>query len=336
MPTKFIDYKGELMGPQVIVIGAGQWGKNLVRTFRELDALAAVVESAPHLRVGLSNDYPAVPLFEDYKEAIENTDAKGVVIATPAPTHYEIASYALQAGKDVFVEKPITLSTADAQKLVELAEKLQRILMVGHLLLYQPAIRKIKELIEVGSIGSLKSLHQERMKLGRVRSVENVLWSFGVHDIAVFLYLTGQAPEHMVTSSQAIVQSDVEDDYYLHLTFTNGTVAHLHTSWLWPEMRRRLVVIGDQGMLLYDEEKQTVTLHQKGIHADLSNRDEGSEVVFEGAVQPLRLECQHFLECIDQRIKPLSDGANGLEVIRVLEQASAALSSSAPKGMSVE
>jgi predicted dehydrogenase len=309
------------MEQRIIVIGAGQWGKNLVRTFNELHALAAIVEVSSSLREGLSENYPDIPLFTDYKDAISSVHATGVVIATPAPTHHEVAAYALRAGKDVFVEKPITLSSLEAEDLIVIAEDHRRILMVGHLLLYQPAIQHIKSLLDSGAIGRLKSLHQERMKLGRVRSVENVLWSFGVHDIAVLLYLTGQSPDTIQISGQAILQAEIEDDVYLHLKFENGTTAHLHTSWLWPEMRRRLIVIGDCGMLVYDEERQTVTLHNKGIHEDLSNRDDGSQLVFEGAEQPLTIECTHFLNCIANRTRPISDGNNGLEVVRVMEQA---------------
>ncbi|MDF2645163.1 MAG: NAD(P)-dependent oxidoreductase [Paenibacillus sp.] len=313
------------MGQQVIVVGAGQWGKNLVRTFSDLQALAAVAEFDSVLREGLSSNYPNIPLYDNYVEAIEKTEASAVIIATPAHTHYDVASYALNAGKDVFIEKPITLSSSDASELIALAKRKKLIVMVGHLLLYQPAIQKIKELIDTGRIGVLKSLHQERMKLGRVRSVENVLWSFGVHDIAVFLYLVDQTPKSIQVSGQSILQTEIEDDVYLHMTFKNGISAHLHTSWLWPELRRRLVVIGDRGMLVYDEERQNVTLHRKGVHTDLSNWDDGSEVAFEGAEQPLKLECTHFLECIAERKQPISDGANGLEVIRILEKASKSL-----------
>lgn len=313
------------MRQRVIVIGAGQWGKNLVRTFNGLNALAAIAEYDSGLRDLISKEYPGIPLYSDYKEAIEKTDPAGVVIATPAPSHYEIAVYALREGKDVFVEKPITLSSREAEELLQTAERAQRLLMVGHLLIYQPAIQKIKEIIENGVIGNLKSLHQERMKLGRVRSVENVLWSFGVHDIAVLLYLTGQIPIDVQARGQSILQPGIEDDVYVHLGFNHGIAAHLHTSWLWPELRRRLIVIGDKGMIVYDEEKQTVTLHRKGVHQDLSNRDEGSELVLESTEQPLMLECKHFLNAMETRDKPLSDGKNGLEVVRILEKAARCL-----------
>lgn len=306
---------------KVIVIGAGHWGQNLVRTFYELGALAGVAETSEALREKLYAKYPDLRIYSSYQEAIRESEALGIVIATPAPKHFEIAKYALKNGRDVFVEKPITLNSEDAETLVRIAEREGRLLMTGHLLLYQPAIQRIKALVDEGAIGKLHAIHQERMKLGRVRSVENVLWSFGVHDIAVMLFLSQEEPAEVISVGQRILQSGIEDDVQLHLRFPSGLTASLHVSWLWPEQRRRLVLVGDRGMLAYDEERQTVTLHNKGINADLSIRDEGSEVVFEGADKPLTLECLHFLECLKERRRPLSDGIGGLQVVRVLERA---------------
>ncbi len=306
---------------KVVVIGAGYWGKNLVRTFHELGALAGVAEANLQLRESITLLYPDIRLYEDYHPVLES-DVSAIVIATPAQTHFTIAKEALLKGKDVFVEKPMTLSLNEAEELVKLAESNKCIFMVGHLLLYQPAIQIMKELITTGVIGTLHSLHQERLKLGKVRSVENVLWSFGVHDLAVLLYLVGEEPSWVQVNGQAMIQPITEDDIYLHLGFPNGVRAHLHTSWLWPELQRRLVAIGSEGMLVYDEEAQTVTLHRKGINSDLSNRDEGAEVVYCGEKQPLSLECSHFLRCIQERQRPISDGRSGLEVIRILEKAS--------------
>jgi len=307
---------------KVIVVGAGQWGKNLVRTYHELNALAAVVEADTKLQESLRITYPEIPVYSDYSQAIQIEDTVAVIIATPAPTHFSLAKEALLKGKDVFIEKPMTLSSKDAEELIRIAAENQLILMVGHLLLYQPAIEKMKEAIVSGKIGRLYSLHQERMKLGRVRSVENVLWSFGVHDLAVLLHLVEDTPSEVAVNGQRVVQPNVEDDVYVHIAFQNGVQAHLHNSWLWPEVRRRLVAIGSEGMLVYDEEKQTVTLHRKGIDSDLSNREKGIEILYEDNVQPLTLECRHFLECVQFRKQPRSDGYNGLGVIRILEQCS--------------
>jgi len=309
------------MNENVIVIGAGHWGKNLVRTFYELGALAGVAEASPALRTELSGKYPDIRLYDDHREALQ-ADVQALVIATPAPTHYPIALEALQAGKDVFIEKPMTLSSAEAEHLVQLADERSRILMVGHLLLYQPAVEELKRLIDAGAIGELKSIHQERLKLGRVRSVENVLWSFGVHDLAVILRLAGRAPEEIQVVGHRIIQNGIEDDVYLHLRFANDLTAHLHTSWLWPELRRRLTVIGTAGMIVFDEERQVLIHHRKGINPDLSNRDEGETIVFQSSEPPLTRECLHFLECVRDRRQPVSDGRNGLEVVRILELAS--------------
>ncbi|MDB5098498.1 MAG: Gfo/Idh/MocA family oxidoreductase [Cyanobacteria bacterium RYN_339] len=305
----------------VAVIGAGNWGKNLVTNFHALGVLASVSEASPALREGLFKQYPDLPVYADYQEVLAG-DVPAVAIATPVPTHYPIAKEALLAGKDVFVEKPITLSLAEAEDLAELARKLDRVLMVGHLLLYQPAIQWIKQYLAAGELGTVHSLHQERMNLGRARTVENVLWSFGVHDVAVLLHLVGAAPTHIQATGQRVLQAKVEDDVYLHLGFPQGVQAHLHTSWLWPERRRGLTVVGSLGMLVYDEIAQTVTLHKKGITPDLANRDYGAEVVFSGSGEPLKLELQHFLDRVADRAAPLSDGASGVEVVRVLAEAS--------------
>lgn len=305
---------------RVGVIGAGNWGKNLVRTFYRLGELAAVAEPNPDARQRLSAEYPGVLLYGDHRDLLAK-DVPAVAIATPAHTHYRIAREALLAGKDVFVEKPLALSKAEAAELVEIAEKQNRILMAGHLLLYQPAIRRIKEYIESGALGRIAFFTQERLKFGRVRAVENVLWSFGVHDIAVLLYLVGKKPQEVKATGRRFLQESIEDDVYVHLRFAGGVQAHLHVSWLWPETRRRLTIAGSEAMLTYDELEQKVILHRKRVTPDLQHHDEGSEVVFRGNEEPLFLECRHFLECIEKRINPLSDGRSAVEVIEVLEAA---------------
>jgi predicted dehydrogenase len=305
---------------RVAVIGAGHWGKNLIHTLYALGELAAIVEVDPDMRKQITEKYPDVPIYHSYVPIL-NSDIPAVAVATPAPTHFKIAREVLLANKDVFVEKPLTLSASEGEELTRIAETQGRILMVGHLLLYQPAIQTMKDMIETGEIGSLYSLHQRRAKLGRVRTVENVLWSFGVHDLAVLLYLVGKKPTKLVVSGQKILQPEIEDDVCLHLSFPGNVQAHLHTSWLWPEQERRLIAIGSKGMLVYDEMLQTVTKHKKGVHPNLTIQNEGCEKVFEGEQQPLKIELVHFLECVSTRRPPLSDGKNGVEVIRLIEQA---------------
>jgi len=305
---------------KVAVLGAGRWGMNLIRTFFELGALGAVVEIDARLRAQVRARYPGVEVFGD-PEAIWASTVPAVVLATPAPTHYELARQALLAGKDVFVEKPLALSAAEAAQLVELARRQGRILVVGHLLLYQPAIRWLKEKLADGLVGRVHSLHQERLNMGRVRCEENVLWSLGVHDVAVLLYLLGERPDWVTVAGQRVLQPGIEDDVYLHLRFPGNVQAHVHVSWLWPEKRRRLTIVGSEAMVVYDELSQTVVLHRKRISSTLEHYDDGCEVVYRGDGEPLRLECQDFLEAVRWRKRPVSDGESAVEVLRVLEEA---------------
>lgn len=308
---------------RVGVIGAGNWGKNLVRTFYDLGVLAAVAECDVQIHHQIHSQYHGVPVFEDYRSLLESPEIQAIAVATPAPTHYKVVADVLNSGKDVFVEKPMTLSGVEAQGLVDLAHRKGRILMVGHLMLYHPAIQRLKQLIEAGAIGRLRSLHQERMKLGRVRAVENVLWSFGVHDLAVLLYLVGEHPVEIMADGQRVVQPAVEDDVFVHITFPSGVKAHLHTCWLWPDNRRRLTVIGSTGTLVFDEVANSLTLHRKGINADdLSSWDEGMETIAIDDEPPLTRELRCFLESVERRVDPLSNGETGLAVVKMLELAS--------------
>lgn len=305
--------------PKVAVVGAGNWGKNLVNNFHDLDALAGIAESHPDLQAKFKEQLPNTPIYDDYRQIpLDQIDA--VAIATPAPTHHEVASYFLENGKDVFVEKPMTLASKEAIALQTLAQQHDRVLMVGHLLLFQPAIQFIKQFISEGKLGKLYHLHQERKKLGRARYVENVTWSLGVHDIAVLLYLVGEQPKHIFASGHCGLQKTVEDDVYVHMQFVDGVKAHLHNSWIWPENRRQLTIVGEKGMLVFDEINSRVTYHNKTIDTDLNNHDEGSEVVFEGTEPPLKRELQHFLDCVANRSTPISDGQNGIDVVTTLER----------------
>jgi predicted dehydrogenase len=307
--------------PKVALIGAGNWGKNLARNFHELGVLAAIAEPSETLRESLAKDYPDTAVHTSYEPILTDTSIDAVAIATPVPTHHAVASAAIAAGKDVFVEKPMTLTSADARDLVQKAEAADRILMVGHLLLYQPAIQCIKAYLDEGKLGKIYSIHQERVKLGRARYVENVTWSLGVHDVAVLLYLTGESPRILHASGHCGLTDKVEDDVYLHMDFVSGIKAHLHNSWLWPESRRYLTVVGEKGMLVHHEMTGEVELHHKTINTDLQNEDAGAEIIFKkDNQQPLKLELQHFVDCVQNRTTPISDGRNGLEVITALER----------------
>ncbi|NUL81230.1 MAG: Gfo/Idh/MocA family oxidoreductase [Armatimonadetes bacterium] len=301
------------------VIGAGQWGQNIVRTLHELDALGGVADASMERRIAIQSLFDA-PVHEDYR-AMLNDGIDGVVIATPPESHAAIAIDAISAGKHVLVEKPMALSSKEAGAIVEAAQAANRVLAVGHLLLYQPAVQKIAQYVREGRIGKLWALHQERLNLGRIRDVENVLWSIGVHDVAVALHLIGSKVTETTFVGDKIVQPEIEDDCYLHMAFENGAQSHLHCSWLWPERRRRSTLIGDKGIIVYDELEQTVTLHKKFFERSLTQNDQGAEMLFKGSGEPLKLEIQDFIGSIREGRSPIADGNNGLAVIQALEAA---------------
>ena len=308
---------------KLAAIGSGAWGKNIVRTLHRMGALSVVAEASPALRDQLAADYPGLEVVAGYGELFSRGDISAVTIATPAATHHRIAKDCLLAGRDVFVEKPMTLTEVESEDLVVTAEKCGRILIVGHLLLYKPAVQFIRDYLAAGSLGRVFTLHQERMKLGKARAVENALWSLGVHDVAALLFIAGEAPAGVSFSGHCGLQPGIEDDTYLHMTFADGRIAHLHNSWLWPEDRRGLRIIGERGMLVYDEKAETVTLVKKRVDDRLNNVDEGSEVLFEAPAgfEALTAEMQHFMDCVRDRTTPRSCGRNGLDVVRVLERA---------------
>ena len=301
---------------RIAVVGAGRFGRNHVRTLHEMGCLWAIADPVVSVRTETAEKY-GIPTYVSHEELIcDRPDA--VVIATPVPYHYSIAKDFLNAGIPCLVEKPLTLDVSEAEDLVQIATKGKVVLMVGHLLIYQPAIQWIRSAIMAGMIGRLKSLHQERLNLGVARANENALWSLGVHDISVALFLVGTQPTKVSFDGQVVTTPGVEDDTYVHLEFDGDVRAHIHNSWLWPEKRRRLVVVGDRGMLIFDEVSGQVLLCRKRIDESLNNVDEGTELVFEGANYPLRLELEHFVECVRGGLTPQSDGQQGVETLRVL------------------
>jgi predicted dehydrogenase len=305
---------------RIAVIGAGAWGSNHIKNLSSMGHLTAVVERVDGLRSIIQAKYPEAVTFSTVDEMLKQSNCDAVVVATPAPTHYEIGLKVIQAQKDVLIEKPMTLRSEEAKKLVDLAKDKGVILMVGHLLLYQPAIQWIKKKLNEGFLGRVYSLHQERVKLGRARYVENVTWSLGVHDLAVLLYLADEEPGTVFASGHCGLQEKVADDVYVHMSFPSGVKAHFHHSWLWPSNRRSLTIVGNNGMLVYDEVNQKVVHHLKTIDENLDNHDEGEQILFEGHGEPLALELAHFIDCCKHRSRPLSDGQDGYRVVSVLER----------------
>lgn len=310
---------------QVIVVGSGHWGKNLVRNFYELGSLAGVVEISPPLQQLVQTRYPDVPLFTDVETALA-TDASAIVIATPALTHYALALAALKAGKDVFVEKPMTLRATEAHSLATYADEHNQILMVGHLLLYQPALAWIRNYLGSGKAGQVQHLATHRLNLGKVRTAENVWWSLAPHDVSIILDLLGNPKVRQIRASgHARLQPDVADEIHVDLTFESGQTAHLHCSWQWPLKQRGLVAIAEKQMLVYDEIQQSVTVHHKHVDSQLEAINNGTSVIDIANDQPLKLECQHFLECLQTRQQPYSNGKNGFAVVNILEKVQEAL-----------
>ena len=313
-------------------VGCGYWGTNLIHNFLALDRahVLGFCRADPAKLAGMRGEHPDARLYPDLLAVVSDADVEAVVIATPAPTHYALARQALEAGKHVFVEKPMALAAAEAAELVALAEEHRRVLLVGHLLEYAPAVRALKAALDAGRIGRLRHLHLERLKLGKVRSEEDVLWSFAPHDLSVIGFLLG--PQARPTDLRAVgrchLQPGIEDIVHLDLDYPDEVGAHLHVSWLHPETRRFVVLVGEAGMLVWDDlaKQDKVVLHRKVVDvATLATLDEGAEpLVFEDA-QPLRLECEHFLRCILDGAPPVSDGRDGLRVVETLERATRAL-----------
>lgn len=310
---------------QVIVVGAGNWGKNLIANFYALGALAGVAEVNPELCSQVSSKYPNVALFRDFQEILQ-TDVAAVVIATPAPTHFKLANAALESGKDVFVEKPMTLKVEEARALVDYADQHNRILMVGHLLLYQPAIAWMREHLASGQAGQVYHVATQRVKLGKVRREENVWWSFAPHDVSIVLDLLGNPTLVGVQArGHAILQSGIADQVHVDLEFQGGQTAHLHCSWYYPLLQRGTTIIAEKQMLVYDEVTQQVTVYNKGVDEQLNNRDQGSFIAEIANIEPLKLECKHFLDCLHTREQPRSNGWNGVAVVEVLEKVEEAM-----------
>jgi predicted dehydrogenase len=312
------------MQPSIAVIGCGYWGKNLVRNFSQLGALSLVCDLNESGRQAASSLAPGCPVAAGL-DAVWDSPAGAVVIATPAETHYNVVRQALQAGKDVFVEKPLALTYDEGAQLVRLAERRQRILMVGHVLEYHPAILCLRELVSAGEIGKVRYVYSNRLSLGKIRREENILWSFAPHDIAIILRLMGSMPFEVTACGGSYLQPNIPDVTVTNLLFDNGVRAHIFVSWLHPFKEQRLVVIGSRKMASFDDVSKKLTLYDQRVEFTNGGdpapvKGAGVEVPFDAA-EPLRLECQAFLEAVATRLPPLTNGPSGLRVLKVLQMA---------------
>ncbi len=311
----------------IAVVGCGYWGKNLVRNFNALGALRLVCDTAPNVRAIVQELAPQAQIVTDLAQVLESAVA-GVVIATPAETHYEVACRALEAGKDIMVEKPLALTYAQGRRLVDCANANGRMLLVGHVLEYHPAVVKLRQMIEQGQLGKVQYLYSNRLSLGKIRREENILWSFAPHDIAVILRLVGALPFQVIASGGSYVQPNVADVTVTNLLFDNGVRAHIYVSWLHPFKEQRLVVIGSEKMASFDDVAKQLVLFDQRVEIQQGQpipiKGEGELVAFD-ADEPLRLECEAFLAAIVTRRAPLTDGASALRVLKTLEAAQRSL-----------
>lgn len=315
---------------RIAVAGCGYWGQNLVRNFHALGALHALCDNSEASLARFKNDYPDCHFVTSFSDLLNNAAIDAVVIATPAEEHARMVREALMAGKDVFVEKPLALDVASAQDLVRLARDKGRILMVGHLLWYHNAVLKLKALIDSGELGQIRYVYSNRLNMGKIRREENILWSFAPHDISVILGLLGEMPDHVVAQGANYLHPKIADVTVSGLSFPSGVKAHIFVSWLHPFKEQKLIVVGDRKMAVFDDlqKDEKLVLYPHSIEwkdqVPVANKANAQPVPVEW-VEPLRAECQHFLECVLRRERPRTDGAEALGVLSVLQQCQKAL-----------
>lgn len=319
------------MQRNIAVVGNGYWGKNLIRNFAELGALGAICDESPVAEASAKERYPDIPFYRSYAEALAAPQIEGLVLATPAATHYAMARQALEAGKDVLVEKPLALSVPEGEALVELASRHRRILMVGHILRYHPAVLRLKDLIHEGSLGRIQYLYSNRLNIGKIRTEENILWSFAPHDISVMLALLGEEPCHVACEGGGYLNHNVADVTLSQFLFPSGVRAHIFVSWLHPFKEQRLVVVGSEKMAVFDDaatDKLILYPHKVEWKNRLPTaiKAEGEALTL-SAAEPLKEECRHFLDCMVSREAPITNGDEGLRVLRVLRACQEALQS---------
>lgn len=309
---------------RVCVVGCGHWGKNLVRNMHQLGALHAVCDSDTQKLAALATQYSGVKTYTRLEDALASPDIDAMVFATPAEQHYQGAMAAIEAGKDIFVEKPLTLRWQDGERMVQEAKRNNRILMVGHLLIYHPAIRKIKELLDSGDLGKLEYVYSNRLSMGKVRREENALWSFAPHDVSVLLLLTGHLPLEVTAVGGTYLQPNIADVTVSNLLFNGGTRAHIFVSWLHPYKEQKLVVIGSKRMVVFNDSipANKLVLYDKQVEwGEAGIKLSGSDMIpvqYDSA-EPLGLECAHFLECVAERKRPDTPGEEAVDVLKVLE-----------------
>jgi predicted dehydrogenase len=327
------------MSVKIAVAGAGYWGINHVRAFASLPGatLTTVCEPDPAARNRALALAPSARGVATLEEALAS-DADAIVLATPAKIHADQARAALAAGKHVFVEKPMALTVADAESVAAAAERAKRVLAVGHLMVHHPALRTVEQLVRDGTIGDIYYVYSTRVNLGRLRKDESALWSFGPHDVSMILHLLGGMPERVSAQGHGYLQTGVEDVVFVHMQFADGRIAHVQLSWLDPRKERRMTIVGSRRMVEFDDVHPTekLRIYDKGYDRPPEFADFGQYLtVRQGDVhiprvdgaEPLRLECRHFIDCINGQVTPRAGAPEGLAVVRVLAAAQKSLES---------
>ena len=308
--------------------GLGSWGQNLVRNFDELAELAWLCDTSEELRARFGTRYPKARVTSDFDDLLADDQLEAVVVATPVPTHYQLARRALDAGKHVFVEKPPAMRRDEMAELLDLARERNVVLMPGHLLLYHPGVRKLKELIDSGELGEVLCVYGNRQNLGVIRSHENALWSLGVHDLSVILWLLGEEPVEAIALGRDFLQPGVEDVVFCYLRFPSGKVAHMHLSWLDPHKMRKMTVVGKEKMVVFDdmELERKITVYEKAPWEPAERYGEWTTRtgdIYSPKIaidEPLRREVTHFLELVRNGAGDHREAVDGLAVVSALER----------------
>jgi predicted dehydrogenase len=313
---------------RVGVVGLGYWGPNLARNFDQLAELTWICDADGERLAAFAGRYPQARVTESFAELLADDTLDAVVIATPVPTHYELARSAFAAGKHVLVEKPPAMRGEEMDELVRLSEDRDLVCMPGHLLLYHPGVRKLKELVDSGALGDVLCVYGNRQNLGIIRQNENALWSLGVHDLSVILHLLDEEPDEAIALGRDFLTAGVEDVVFCYLRFPSGKIAHMHLSWLDPHKMRKLTVVGTEKMVVFDdmELERKVTVYEKGpwqraeSYGEWQTRSGDIHIPKIATDEPLRLECEHFLALVRGDGDRRQVARDGARVVRALER----------------
>lgn len=322
--------------PNIAVVGLGNWGQHLARIFHQLESLALCCDVDDKKIGKFKKHFHGTEFTRSFDDVINNESIDGVVIASPAIFHYQLAKKALLKGKPVFVEKPMTLDSKDGEDLVKTASEKKLPLMVGHLLKYHPAVNRIKDMIDKGDLGDIYYLYSQRVNLGTIRKDENALWSFAPHDISVALYLLGDNIESVSARGECYLQKDVEDVVFLNIRYNDKVMVNIQISWLDPYKERKFTIVGSKKMIAFDDMQSTekIKIYDKGVNKEPGYESYGDSLTLRfgdihipkiDMAEPLKLECQHFMDCIKNRNTPHTDGSEGVKVVKILEKAQESL-----------